>query len=83
VTDRGRRDRTAYAGSMAAREPFSPARRRQLIVGLVVGLVIGLVVSLWTGFWLWLAAGLAVGLAAGAIMKPPGDDEGPQRTPRR
>ncbi|GAA1061936.1 HPP family protein [Agromyces bracchium] len=68
---------------MPAREPLSPARRRQLIVGLVVGLIIGLVVSLWTGFWLWLAAGLAVGLAAGAIMKPPGDDEGSQRSTRR
>ncbi|WP_430647343.1 HPP family protein [Agromyces sp. GXS1127] len=68
---------------MPAREPLSPARRRQLVVGLVVGLIIGLVVSLWTGFWLWLAAGLAVGLAAGAIMKPPGDDDASPRTPRR
>lgn len=64
---------------MADREPMSPARRRQLIVGLVVGLIVGIGVSLWTGFWLWLGAGLAVGLAAGAIMKPPGEDDDTSR----
>ncbi|MCP2367483.1 Mg/Co/Ni transporter MgtE [Agromyces flavus] len=61
---------------MPDREPMSPARRRQLIVGLVVGLIVGIGVSVWTGFWVWLGAGLAVGLAAGAIMKPPGEDDG-------
>jgi hypothetical protein len=60
---------------MAAREPMSPARRRQLIVGLVVGLIVGVVVSVWTGFWVWLGAGLALGLATGAIVKPPGEDD--------
>lgn len=65
--------RATYAGPMADREPMSPARRRQLIVGLVVGLIVGLGVSVWTGFWLWLATGAAVGLAAGAIMKPPAE----------
>ena len=65
---------------MADREPMSPARRRQLIVGLVVGLIVGIGVSLWTGFWLWLGAGLAVGLAAGAIMRPPGEDDDTGRT---
>ncbi|MFE5671003.1 HPP family protein [Agromyces sp. NPDC056523] len=60
---------------MPDREPMSPARRRQLIVGLVVGLIVGIAVSVWTGFWVWLGAGLAVGLAAGAIMKPPGEDD--------
>ena len=71
--------RGAYAGRMAAREPMSPARRRQLVVGIVVGLLVGLGISLWTGFWLWLATGAAVGLAAGAIMKPPGEDDTPSR----
>ncbi|MBM7505821.1 HPP family protein [Agromyces aurantiacus] len=61
---------------MADREPMSPARRRQLILGLVVGVIVGVAVSVWTGFWLWLAAGVAVGLAAGAIMTPPGEDDG-------
>jgi CBS-domain-containing membrane protein len=62
----------AYAGGMAS-EPMSPARRKQLIVGIVVGAIVGVGVSLWTGFWLWLAAGLAVGLATGALMKPPSE----------
>ncbi len=56
-----------------ATEPMSPARRRQLIVGLVVGLIVGVGVSLWTGFWLWLPAGVLVGLASGAILRPPAD----------
>jgi hypothetical protein len=60
---------------MPDREPMSPARRRQLIVGLLVGLIVGVGVSVWTGFWVWLGAGLAVGLAAGAIMRPPGEDD--------
>jgi hypothetical protein len=58
---------------VADREALSPARRKQLIVGMVVGLIIGLVISFVTGFWLWLPCGLIVGLASGALIKPPGE----------
>ncbi|BDZ55390.1 HPP family protein [Agromyces marinus] len=59
---------------MPVRDAFTPARRKQLIVGIIVGALVGVLISLWTGFWLWMLPGIAVGLAAGAIMRPPGDE---------